>query len=108
MSITVTPSAAAEVKNIVTAQQLGDDTVLRLTILGGGCSGMQYSLGFDSTFDPEVDTRYEYDGVCLVTQKKYDLHLEGTTIDFMDGVNGRGFAIDNPTFPKTGCAGCCH
>lgn len=107
MSITLTPTATQEVKNILEAQHLSDDTVLRVAILGGGCSGMQYSLGFDNTFDPETDIKYDFDGVSLVTQKKYDLHFDGTEIDFLDGPTGRGFAIENPNFPRSaGCAGC--
>lgn len=107
MSLLMTPAATQEVKRIIAAQELEDGTVLRITILGGGCSGMQYSLGFDTYFDPSVDTRYEYDGVSLVTQKKYDLHFEGTEIDFIDTPAGRGFSIENPNFPKGGgCPGC--
>lgn len=107
MSILMTPPATDEVKKILAAQEMPDGTVLRITILGGGCSGMQYSLGFDTHFDPAVDTRYEFDGVSLVTQKKYDLHFEGTEIDFVDAPHGRGFSIENPNFPKgAGCPGC--
>ena len=107
MSILLTPNAGREVEKIIAAQQLQEGTVLRISILGGGCSGMQYSLGFDTHFDPAVDTRYEFDGVALVTQKKYDLHLEGTEIDFVDSPAGRGFSIENPNFPRGGgCPGC--
>ena len=105
--ITMTPSAASEVKRIKETQSLGDDTFLRIGILGGGCSGMQYSLSFDTHFDSVADTKYIFGDVILVTAKKFDPHFEGTDIDFVDGVTGRGFSIDNPNFPKgAGCAGC--
>jgi iron-sulfur cluster assembly protein len=109
MSILMTPAAAGEVKQIKASQNLGDDTFLRISILGGGCSGMQYALNFDTEFDAAVDTRYVFDGVALATQKKFDPHFDGTAIDFVDSPTGRGFAIENPNFPKSaGCACCGH
>ena len=105
--ITMTPSAVSEVKRIREAQNLGSDTFLRISILGGGCSGMQYALNFDTQFDSMIDTKYDFDIVTLATAKKFDPHFDGTDIDFVDGVTGHGFAIDNPNFPKgAGCAGC--
>jgi len=107
--ITMTPSATSEVKRIKEVQNLGEDTFLRIGILGGGCSGMQYSLNFDTTFDRIIDTKYDFDGVVLATAKKFDPHFDGTQIDFVDGPMGSGFAIDNPNFPKgAGCPGCGH
>lgn len=107
MAVTVTEAAAAEIKRIMDSQNLEPNTVLRMGMVGGGCSGLQYSLGFDTHFDPAVDARYETGGVALVTQKKFALHLDGTTIDFQDGPMGRGFAIENPNYPRGGgCPGC--
>lgn len=107
MAITLTETAAGEVQRIMESQKLEDGTVLRMGVAGGGCSGLQYSLGFDNQFDPSVDTRFEQHGVALVTTKKYALHLDGTTIDFKDGPAGRGFAIENPNYSQGGgCPGC--
>ena len=107
MSILVTPTAVDEVRRAKTAQNLGNETFLRISILGGGCSGMQYALTFDSTFDAAVDTKYDFDDVTLVTQKKFDPHFDGTEIDYVDASTGRGFVIENPNFPKfAGCAHC--
>ena len=107
MAVTVTETAATEIKRIIEAQKLEASTILRMGMAGGGCSGLQYSLGFDTQYDPLVDARYENHGVALVTHKKYALHLDGTTIDFQDGPMGRGFAIDNPNYPRGGgCPGC--
>lgn len=107
MAITLTEPAADEVKRIMQSQQLEEGTVLRMGVAGGGCSGMRYSLGFDTDFDPAVDARFENHGVDLVTRKKYALHLDGTTIDFADGPMGRGFAIENPNYRSGGgCPGC--
>ncbi|MDZ7620177.1 MAG: iron-sulfur cluster assembly accessory protein [Patescibacteria group bacterium] len=107
MSIVLTEKAAGEVKRYMEQQSLDSGTFLRMSVTGGGCSGLQYSLGFETEFDPKVDAKYDHHGVALVTQKKMALHLDGTTIDFQDGPLGRGFAIENPNVPKTGgCAGC--
>ena len=109
MSIIMTSAATDEVRKIKESQNLGDDTFLRISILGGGCSGMQYSLNFDTEFDGLIDAQYDFDGVVLTTAKKFDPHFDGTEIDFIDGVTGRGFAIENPNFPKgAGCPGCGH
>jgi iron-sulfur cluster assembly protein len=107
MAITITEAAAVEIKRVMEAQQVADDAVLRMSVAGGGCAGLQYGLGFQNDFDPAVDARYEQHGISLVTRKKMALHLDGTTIDFQDGPMGRGFAIDNPNVPRGGgCAGC--
>jgi iron-sulfur cluster assembly protein len=107
MSIIMTEPAATEVKRLMETQQMEEGTVLRMAISGGGCQGLQYGLGFDTSFDPAVDSRFEHFGVPLVTQKKMALFLDGTTIDFKDGPTGRGFAIENPNVPKGGgCSGC--
>lgn len=107
MSIIVSQSASDEVKKIKESQQLDDDTFLRLSILGGGCSGMQYALNFDTAFDEAQDTKYDVDGLTVAMQKKFDPHFDGTEIDFIDNPMGRGFVIENPNFPKTsGCPGC--
>lgn len=107
MSILITPEAISEIKKIKEAQSLGTETHLRMLIAGGGCSGMQYSLGFDTEYDPLTDRRYENDGVILVTRKEYDLFLDGTEISFIDTPTAKGFSIDNPNFPAgAGCAGC--
>ncbi len=103
----MSPAACDEVRKIKEAQNLSDETFLRLLILGGGCSGMQYSLRFDTVFDPKIDARYEFNGVTLATHKKFAPHFDGTDIDFVVSPLGQGFAIENPNFPKTaGCPGC--
>lgn len=109
MAINVTETAAAEIKRYVADQKLGDEAVLRMGVAGGGCSGLQYTLGFDTTFEPDTDARYAQHGVTLVVNKKMALHLDGTTIDFQDGPMGRGFSIENPNVPRGGgCPGCGH
>jgi iron-sulfur cluster assembly protein len=109
MGITLTESAAKEVKRYMESQNIDNSLFLRMGIAGGGCAGVQYSLGFANDFDPKIDTRTEQHGVAVVTTKKMALHLDGTVVDFQDGPMGRGFAIDNPNIPRTGgCPGCGH
>jgi len=108
MSIILTEPAVSEVKKILVEKEMGPDTFLRMSIFGGGCSGLQYSLGFDTVFNPKADVKFDQTGgVSVVTQKKFDLHLEGTEIDFLDTPTARGFSIENPNYPKgAGCPGC--
>ena len=110
MAIELSEGAAAEVKRYMEAEKVEPGCALRMGIAGGGCSGLQYSLGFATDFQPAVDARYEQHGVTVITSKKMALHLDGTKIDFQDGPMGRGFTIDNPNVAKTGgCGSCgCH
>jgi iron-sulfur cluster assembly protein len=104
MSIQLTEKAAGEVKRIMQEQKLEEGTILRVGVAGGGCSGFQYSLGFDREFDAKADTKYEYHGVTVVVDKKSALYLDGTTLDFYEGLEKRGFTFDNPNAVKScGC-----
>jgi len=106
MAITLTEAAANEVKQYRQSQNLGEDSAVRMAVSGGGCSGLQYGLTFDTAFDPEEDVCYEHHGVRLVTRKKFALHLDGTIVDFHEGPMGRGFSIENPNYASGGCPGC--
>lgn len=109
MAITVTEGAASEIKRYMESQNVAEGTVLRMSVAGGGCSGLKYALGFAADYEPGIDACYQHHGVSLVTRKKMALFLDGTTIDFLDGPTGRGFTIDNPSVPKGGgCPGCGH
>jgi iron-sulfur cluster assembly protein len=104
MGLTLTEKAAGEVKRIIEEQKLEDGTLLRVGVAGGGCSGFQYSLGFDRAYDEKADQRFDYHGVTMVVDKKSALYLDGTTVDFYDGLEKRGFTFDNPNAVKScGC-----
>ncbi len=105
MAFMVTEAAAEEIKRIMESQKREEGTVVRMGVAGGGCAGLQYALGFDTSFDPKIDTRYEHHGVSIVTRKDFALHLDGAKIDFADGPTGRGFAVDNPNYVSR-CPGC--
>jgi len=104
MSVMLTEKAASEVKKIIVDQQLTPETVLRGGVAGGGCSGFSYSLGFDTQVDPAADTIKEQHGIKIVVDKKSDLFLDGTTLDFHEGIDKRGFTFINPNAKKScGC-----
>ena len=104
MAIMLSEKAVQEVKRIMKDQKLEEDTVLRVGVTGGGCSGFPYSLGFDKTFDEKMDTSYDVHGVRMVVDKKSSLYLDGTTVDFYEGLDKRGFTFENPNAKKScGC-----
>ena len=103
MGVILSESAAREVKKIITEQSLPEGTVLRVGVQGGGCSGMSYTLNFD-TNTSEKDRVAEAHGVKLAVDKKFEPYLEGTVVDFYDGLEKRGFVFNNPNVQKTcGC-----
>jgi iron-sulfur cluster assembly protein len=108
MSVTLTEKAANEVKKIiekmVEEQGVQDgELVLRVGVQGGGCSGFSYSLGFDNTTS-ERDRVIDVHGVRLAVDKKFDPYLDGTVVDYYDGLEKRGFVFNNPNVVKTcGC-----
>lgn len=104
MSITITEKAAGEIKRVMTDQNMANETCLRIGVVGGGCSGFQYALGFDQKFDATKDLKVEQHGIAVLVDKKSDLFLDGTTIDFYEGLEKRGFTFENPNAVKScGC-----
>jgi len=103
MGVTLSEKAAVEVKKIFTEQNLPEETVLRVGVQGGGCSGFSYSLNFDSA-TTERDRIIDVHGVKLAVDKKFDPYLDGTVVDFYDGLEKRGFVFNNPNVVKScGC-----
>ena len=104
MAVVITEKAADEVKRILDDQKHENDTKLRIGITAGGCSGFSYSLTLTQDFDEEKDTKYDYHGIQVVVDKKHALYLDGTTVDFYDGIDRRGFAFNNPNATRScGC-----
>ena len=103
MPVTLSEKAAGEVKRILSEQGVPEGTVLRIGVQGGGCSGFSYSLNFDTATN-EKDRVAEFHGVKLAVEKKFDPYLDGTVIDFYDGLEKRGFVFNNPNVVKScGC-----
>jgi iron-sulfur cluster assembly protein len=101
--IAVTPKALKEVKNIMSSNNIPENYALRIGVKGGGCSGLSYTLGFDNE-KKDGDKVFDFDNINIYVDYKSILYLSGTTIDFSDGLNGRGFVFNNPTAKRTcGC-----
>ena len=101
--IKITEKAAKEVKKIMEENKVPENYGLRVGVKGGGCSGLTYSLGFDSGAK-EGDTTIESNGIKLFVDGKSLFYLSGTLLDFTDGLNGKGFVFNNPNATKTcGC-----
>jgi iron-sulfur cluster assembly protein len=104
MSITLTEKAAKEVQRFIKEGEFGDDAFLRVGVAGGGCSGFNYSLNIAEDFNEMNDNQSEQHGVKVVVDKKSALFLEGSTVDYYDGLEQRGFQFHNPNAKKTcGC-----
>lgn len=104
MPLLLTESAAQELKKVIVEQKLPGTTVLRVGVAGGGCSGFEYRLGFDDKVDEKADTVREIHGIRVAVDKKSDLYLDGTEIDFHEGIDRRGFVFNNPNAVKScGC-----
>jgi iron-sulfur cluster assembly protein/iron-sulfur cluster insertion protein len=100
--ITVTESAATKVKSLIEAE--GDENLaLRVAVRPGGCSGFSYEMFFDSDIAVE-DTISEVGGVRVVVDPASADLIKGATLDFKDGLQGAGFAIENPNATRScGC-----
>jgi len=104
-SIYISDKAKAKVQQLMNDAGVGNDPsyFLRVGVVGGGCSGLSYKLDFDNEQKP-MDQVFEDNGVKVVTDLKSFLYLVNTTLDFSDGLNGKGFYFSNPNASRTcGC-----
>jgi iron-sulfur cluster assembly protein len=103
--IYVSDKAKEKVNHLLKEAAIADhsDYFLRVSVVGGGCSGLSYKLDFDNESKP-MDQVFEDNGVKVVTDLKSFLYLVNTTLDFSDGLNGKGFYFNNPNASRTcGC-----
>jgi iron-sulfur cluster assembly accessory protein len=107
MSINVTEKAVNEIKRVMKEQNISDqESVLEVGVVGGGCTGFQYKLGFKnkSEIDQLNSTQFSFEGLDAVVDNKSLLYLDGVTVDYHDGLDKRGFVFDNPNATKScGC-----
>ena len=100
--VTLTEGAIKEVRKLMTADGFDNTQSLRLGVKGGGCSGMTYILGFDKK--TENDQEFEIEGIACIINKSHEIYLAGMQVDWLDGLNNRGFTFQNPNASKTcGC-----
>jgi len=103
--VVITSRAAQEIVKIKAENKIPEGHALRLGVKGGGCSGMSYVLAFDEQ-PRHGDTVYQMEGLTVYIDPKSQFYLSGTTLDFSDGLNGRGFVFNNPNATRT--CGCGH
>ena len=93
--ITLTDKGAEKVQQFMAGQVTPDQTAgLRVGVRGGGCSGFQYALAFDEQRDG--DTIFEDKGIRLLVDRSSLPYVKGSIIDFVDGLQGAGFKVENP------------
>lgn len=101
--ITVTEKAKERIIQLRKEEGRTANNNIRVSVKGGGCSGLMYDLNFDDEIKP-VDQIFEDKGIKILVDKKSLLYLLGTTLDFSDGLNGKGFQFVNPNASRTcGC-----
>ena len=102
-TITVSEKARERVLQLMQESSYAIDTYfLRVSVVGGGCSGLSYKMDFDNELKP-TDQVFEDNGIKVVTDLKSFLYLVNTELDFSDGLNGKGFHFNNPNASRT-CA----
>ncbi len=104
-AITISDSAALKVKSLMQEAGISPEEgyFLRVSVVGGGCSGLTYKMDFDDTREPN-DQEFEDKGVKIVSDLKSFLYLVNTELNYSDGLNGKGFYFDNPNASRNcGC-----
>lgn len=98
----MTDKAVGKVKEIIDTQE-PKPAGLRISVVGGGCSGFSYSMAFE-TAPQMLDKTYEYEGLKVFIDQASLLYLDGAKVDYVESVQGSGFKFDNPNVNTTcGC-----
>lgn len=101
--INVSESAKNRIMQLRKQEGQTNNSHIRVSVKGGGCSGLMYDLAFDAEIKDQ-DQVFEDRGIKVLVDKKSLLYLLGTTLDFSDGLNGKGFQFVNPNASRTcGC-----
>ena len=93
-AISLTDKATEKVNELLAAQEDGSEQALRVAVRGGGCSGFQYALAFDKP--REDDHVFDHDGVSVIVDKVSMQFVFGSEVDYVEGLQGAGFAVNNP------------
>jgi iron-sulfur cluster assembly accessory protein len=100
--LTLTPKAVEMVKDAMARENLSGYGI-RVGVVGGGCSGFQYSMDFENA-PKDGDSVYEHEGVKLFVDPMSSMYLQGVTVDYVVGLQGAGFKFVNPNARNTcGC-----
>jgi len=101
--IYITENAKKRILHLRESDNLDDSHFLRVKVTSGGCSGLTYKLEFDNEM-MDFDQKFDHGDVSIVVDNKSFLYLFETTLDFSDGLNGKGFIFNNPQATRTcGC-----
>ena len=103
MAITLTRKAEEKVKEIL-LDQPEPYAGLRIQVVGGGCSRFSYRMGFDKNVNEQNDTTFEFAGLKVFIDKSSLLYMDGSEVDYVEGLHGAGFKFNNPNV--TGSCGC--
>src|SRR3569833_1912947 len=104
--VTITDKAKGKIDHLMQDAGLDESYFLRVSVQGGGCSGLSYNLDFDNEIK-KGDQFFEDRGIKLALDMKSFLYLAGTELDFSDGLNGKGFNFHNPNATRScGCGVC--
>lgn len=101
-AVYVSDTAKEKVLNLMADAGHDEAYFLRVSVVGGGCSGLSYKMDFDNQLKP-TDQVFENNGIRVVTDLKSFLYLVNTTLEFSEGLNGKGFYFNNPNASRT-CA----
>ena len=93
-AVTVTDTAAEKIRALTASNENADEQALRVSVRGGGCSGFQYSLALDKA--KEDDHVFDQNGVAVVVDKVSMQFEFGSEVDYVDGLQGAGFTVNNP------------
>jgi len=100
--IHLTERAARQIKKLTENTPEHAGKFLRIGVKGGGCSGLSYTLDFDE--QKELDLLIEAHGITYLVDKRHAMYLDGTVLDFQEGLDARGFTFENPKATSTcGC-----
>lgn len=98
----VSEAAKDKILEILEDEAQSENTFVRISVKGGGCSGLTYDIQFDNTEQPD-DQFFEDKGIKLCTDLRSFLYVCNSTLEFTDGLNGKGFHFTNPNAART-CA----
>ena len=102
-NMTITETAKNKILTLKNEGNMDETHFIRVSVKGGGCSGLSYDLDFDNKINPS-DQIFEDKGEKIVMDMKSFLYLAGTELDFSDGLNGKGYIFNNPIASRTcGC-----
>ena len=96
----VSDKAKEKILAFKATKEQGDDFFVRISVQGGGCSGLTYKMDFDNIAQPD-DQIFEDKGIKLVTDLRSFLYLVDTTLEYSGGLNGKGFYFSNPNAART-------